>query len=85
MLEIYKQVINHFGVIHQIQKAIEELEELKVELRLILAGEGMEDSVKEEMADVYNMLEQLKIIFKFKDSEIIRIMEDKMRKVDNNG
>jgi hypothetical protein len=78
MLEIYKQVINHFGVEHQVKKAIEELEELQVELRLSLTGAGIEDNTKSEMADVYNMLEQLKIIFKFKDSDIIRIMEEKM-------
>jgi uncharacterized membrane protein YgaE (UPF0421/DUF939 family) len=55
-----KIILNHYGLSHQLLKADEELEELAQEINLFLCGEGNIDSMASEIADVENMLDQLK-------------------------
>ena len=58
-IEIHHKVINHFGIRNQLEKAIEEIKELIVEIdkdyKSITA-------MTSEIADVKNMSEQLDII-----------------------
>lgn len=63
-----KKIINHFGSVNQIVKAIEECSELSVKLAKAIPSyreltKEQVSSITEEMADVYIMLEQLILIF----------------------
>ncbi len=65
--EMHLKVIEKFGTLHQIDKAIEEMNELIVELECVKVNMhyGLaknEESLKSELADVLNMCEQLKFI-----------------------
>lgn len=62
-MSIYQQALDHFGETAQIQKAIEEMAELIVELSHFLCFRGDLDKVVEEVADAQIMLEQMKILF----------------------
>ena len=59
--DLARQILNHYGIMHQKAKAIEELAELIVALQKdILAGkESHSRAVLEEIADVHFMLTQL--------------------------
>ena len=59
--DLAKQILNHYGILHQKSKAIEELAELIVALQKdILEGkENHSKEVLEEIADVHIMLTQL--------------------------
>ena len=52
-----------YGREKQIRKTLEELAELSVELHHALDGRADNDKIREEMADVEIMLEQLKLIY----------------------
>lgn len=60
--EILKKAINRYGEKAQIIKTIEELNELSVELAKFLNGEEKVGLIAEEVADVYIMLAQLRIM-----------------------
>ena len=61
--EFLWKVINHFGISEQKVKAIEELGELIVALSKSLNGKASYEDVVTEIADVYIMVEQLKLIY----------------------
>ena len=54
--EIHKQVIEHFGVVDQLKKTVEEIEELLAE---ICSSSVDTTNIILELADVKNMSEQL--------------------------
>ena len=57
------QIISYYGEQDQKTKAIEELCELATELTRDLIGNGNRENIIEEVADCYNMLDQLVIIY----------------------
>lgn len=65
---LYERAIEKFGEEKQIQKAIEEMGELIVELSRALIADGVRDehllaNIREELADVEIMCDQMEIIF----------------------
>lgn len=79
--EDYQAVINHFGEVAQMEKACEEMDELKKEIWNYM--EHSKDNRKErltEMADVMNMLVQLQIIWGFTGDELSLEMDRKMQR-----
>lgn len=59
-----QSVIDHYGADHQLAKAVEEQTELvHVIARRLQSGEWDRNALYEELADVYVMLDQLKLIF----------------------
>jgi hypothetical protein len=83
-----KEIINVYGEEHQINKAIEEMAELTKELikyqnrhQEYLTQEKIIKNIKQELADVEVMIEQIKIIFNFTQNEIDEIKQRKVRKV----
>jgi NTP pyrophosphatase (non-canonical NTP hydrolase) len=81
--DIHRIVIRHFGVTAQIYKAIEELGELKEALRnsdILLSKKASREDILSEMADVYNMLEQLEIIFRFSSDDVEDMQDYKMQR-----
>ena len=62
--KLKQKIINHYGENHQLAKTVEELTELiHVIARRLQSGEWDKVSIYEELADVYAMLDQLKLIF----------------------
>jgi hypothetical protein len=65
---LYERTIKRYGQIKQVTKAVEELGELAVELSRWLLADGIGDGhllshIKEELADVCIMTDQLQLIF----------------------
>ena len=86
--EIEREAAERYGIRSQSIVAIEELSELQKELTKLLRGECENpiDHISEEMADVYIMLEQLKILFKNRamisewKNKKLRRLRDRLRK-----
>lgn len=79
MMNVYKDAVSHFGAEHQTLKACEELTELQQELLHAIDGRADNDKIREEMADVSIMLEQLKLIYgpidSWIDTKTVRLEE----------
>lgn len=78
-MQLYKQLIKSLGSKHQILIAIEELSELQKELIKYLRNKDNQDHIAEEMADVYIMLYQLRLIFK-NDKKIDQYVKKKTKR-----
>ena len=59
---VFRDAIKKYGEKLQLTVAIEELSELQKEICKVLRGNGSKENLTEEIADVYIMLEQLKLI-----------------------
>lgn len=70
------RAIDHFGVDHQKEKAVEELLELGTEIMHDLDGRARMDAIREELADVIIMAEQIRIIYG--GAEVDRWIERKL-------
>ena len=77
--KLYKTLIAKNGII-QVIVAIEELAELQKELTKSLRDKTNIDNIIEEMADVYIMLEQMKLYFNINDSQINQIKSEKIQR-----
>ena len=84
-------IINHFGRNNQLNKAKEELKELKEAIEELQVYEQCpvkteeifkkkKYNVLQEMADVYVMLEQLQIIMNISDDDINNMIENKINR-----
>ncbi|WHQ37085.1 hypothetical protein [Spiroplasma sp. SV19] len=82
MNNLLKPIVLHYQE-KQIIQAIEEFSELIKELCKNSKGKSNKNQIKEEMADCYIMLEQLKILFKFNSQEIEAIMFNKIKRTLN--
>lgn len=60
---ILSKAIAHFGAENQTIKAIEEMSELTKELAKALIGKADNDHIREEIADVEIMIEQLREMY----------------------
>lgn len=69
----YYDVLEHYGRDEQIKKVEEELNELKDAVN----GKG---NVLEEVADVLNMIEQIKLMYAIDNRELSGVMAEKMRR-----
>lgn len=69
------KILLNYGDVNQKNKTIEELQEL-----IEAIHEGEREHIKEEIADVYVMLEQLKKIYRMTDAEVIEVMEYKVNR-----
>jgi uncharacterized protein YabN with tetrapyrrole methylase and pyrophosphatase domain len=76
----YKKVIEYYGKTAQLEKATEELEELKVELWEWMNSNSNRDRVVSEIADVQNMIHQLSIIYDISLKELFDAMDLKMKR-----
>lgn len=75
-----KKIIEFYGEKAQTIKAIEELSELTKELCKYLNGQIDEKAIKEEMADVQVMLNQLILIFNSGKLDMERRMNIKIKR-----
>lgn len=68
--EFLRYVIDRFTPAHQLDIAIEEMSELTKEICKYKRGFDNRENIIEEMADVFIMLRQLKLIFNVTDKEL---------------
>lgn len=87
--ETMQKAINTYGVENQIIKTVEELSELSQALCKILTSKFTDDNseisenIFEEIADVEIMLEQCKMMFKFKcDKDVSEWKQDKVKRLE---
>ena len=75
--ELYESIVNSMGSESQIEKAIEELSELIHALQKWKekVSQDTEDHVIEEIADAYNMIEQLSFMFGVDKVREVRIQK----------
>lgn len=75
---VHLKTIEKYGELKNINKAIQEFNELIEELRDNKAGSKNHDDIFDEVADCYNMLDKLCVIYGFDKREILTRMNDKM-------
>lgn len=75
--DLYKELIEEYGDL-QIVVAVEEMAELQQELTKALRGKPDIKHIVEEMADVYIMLDQMKIMFNI-PNQLVRL--EKQQKI----
>lgn len=80
---ILNRAIDTYGHKNQIEKVLEELAELMVEVCKINHGRTSKDKVIEEIADVEIMLAQLKIIFNISPIELSNMIGFKLKRLEN--
>ena len=94
--DLYKQALATWGIGSQLMMAIEEMSELTKEIckyrRFQDKQASYRENIKEEIADVLIMIEQLKYIFKYTDEDIDLVKQIKLNKLEkylikesNNG
>ena len=77
--ELYDKLIKQYGTTQMIV-AIEELSELQKEVCKAFRNKYKKDDMLGEIADVYIMLEQLKLYFSISDEEVISTIEQKNKR-----
>jgi hypothetical protein len=77
--ELYKKLIQTYGQTQMIV-AIEELSELQKEVCKAFRNKYKKDDMLGEIADVYIMLEQLKLYFSISDEDVINTIEQKNKR-----
>lgn len=90
MVHDIRKILVHYGPDAEKEKAMEELLELKNEVFSDLyGGYAHTDDIKEEIADVYIVLEHLKNIYHFTDQEVMEVMRAKvdrqLRRIENEN
>ena len=80
--QLMKQVISSYGKQLQTFVAIEEMAELMKELTKNMRGEDNHAAVLEEVADVYIMLEQIKIMQDIPNSELHGMIARKLYRLE---
>ena len=81
MEDILKKLLDKYDE-RQMVVAIEELSELQKELCKSLRGKGNEEHIMEEMADVCIMLCQIMLYYNFKEDDIKKIIEQKIKRTE---
>lgn len=82
MRSITSAAVEHFGHNNQIIKAIEEMSELIKELSKEIIRKGDEDNIREEIADVQIMIDQMVYLFDVQE-KIAEIRKAKLNRLNN--
>jgi len=62
-MNFYKTSLNHFGIEDRMEKLIEEMAELMVELKHFKDGKSTKERVRKEIADVYVLINTIAVFF----------------------
>jgi len=82
MIEILHKAINTYGEDKQLLMLVEEMAELLVAITHKLRGRVEVEYITEEIADVYIMLEQAKIIFGISSDDINEQIDFKIKRLE---
>ena len=80
-MNVLEQAIKTFGIDNQLTVAIEEFAELTKEICKHKRGSENTNSIIEEMADCYIMLEQMQMIFSIDEEELVDAMDKKIKRL----
>ena len=80
-----EKAVQSWGVDAQLVMVIEECSELTKEVTKKLRGHQRPENMKEELADVLVMCEQLRIILGLSDEDLEKIAEEKMLRAMKRG
>lgn len=83
-MNIYQRAIEHYGKHKQINKAIEELNELAVALSHYRDHKISTEELIKEIGDVMIMVEQMRIIYGIKVKEIHDSMKNSLDSLDSS-
>ena len=78
---VLQRAIDEWGKENQTIVAIEELSELQKELTKTLRGYDRTDGLIEEMADVYIMLGQIKLMYDITDKDVLTVADAKLQRL----
>ena len=81
MDDLLKQAIDRYGKTLQTFVAIEEMSELTKELVKNMRGSDNHESIVEELADVYIMLDQIQIMNGINLNEVLAKMHEKLERL----
>lgn len=81
IIDTYKQAIETYGERAQKLMAIEEMSELTKEICKDFRGKLNREHLVEEMADVLIMLDQLLLMYKVSEEEIVSMCTRKMKRL----
>lgn len=81
-LELYQRAIQKWGMELQLDMVIEECSELTKEICKFKRDRNNREQIVEELSDVLNMIEQLKLMFDIDDSEIQTYMDAKLLRLE---
>lgn len=81
MDDLLKQAIDRYGKTLQTFVAIEEMSELTKELVKNMRGSDNHESIVEELADVYIMLDQIQIMNGINLNEVVAKMHEKLERL----
>ena len=80
--ELYKLAIETYGDEAQINQGIEEMAELTKEIIKSKRGASNYHQIVEELADVYIMMTQIRLIYGIYDEELINAMDLKIARLE---
>ena len=81
MDRVLSKAICKYGIDKQSAVAIEELSELQKEVCKALRGQLNKDNMVEEMADVWIVIEQLKMIYNITDEDVRKEVHKKIHRL----
>lgn len=81
MDKVFSRAIVKYGIRHQCMVAVEEMAELQKEVSKAVRGQLNRDGLTEEMADVWIMTEQLKMMFNITDAEVQKVVWQKVARL----
>lgn len=73
-----RKAIKHFGKEHQCMVAVEELSELQKEISKFVRGRNNREAITEEIADVYIVIEQIRIMADIDIEDIGEVIAEKI-------
>ena len=80
MTDDLQKIIKHYGEDAQLIQVIEEMSELTKEITKYYKGADTTEQIKEEMADVLLMFEQLFIMTGISHADVMQIMYQKLQR-----
>lgn len=91
MESILKKAIEHYGRDAQCMVAVEELAELQKEISKFTRGQQNAEAITEEIADVYIVIDQIRMMAGISEADIGEMIERKVNRLkkrmeeDGNG
>jgi NTP pyrophosphatase (non-canonical NTP hydrolase) len=83
-IALLKKALEQWGKNSQVMMALEEMAELSKELlKNINRNKNNVVEIMEEIADVYILLEQMKIVYEISEDEINNIIGNKIKRLEN--
>ena len=81
MDRVFSKAICRYGMSAQSVVAVEELSELQKEVCKAMRGQLNKDNMTEEMADVWIVIEELKMMYNITDEDVRKVVHRKVKRL----